>query len=107
MFRVKSYFLKESHDPIISVLFAGTELMNIKRFADDISYGHTRIEACVRILENDLHLLAVGKHLDGYLLLFVKQDFSVVNNLSVCGLMQSQERSSRCRLAAAGFPYHS
>ena len=101
--------------------------MNIDGLAYNVAHRHTRIQAGVRILENDLHLSSVGKHIN--LCLFPVYRFSIlsdhripafipegkisavenrgaiVDNAAAGRLIEAQKGTSCGRLSAAGLAY--
>ena len=48
--------LVEHHADVFDLLLRGDQAVNDGRFADDVDNAHPRIERCVRILEDHLHL---------------------------------------------------
>ena len=41
------------------LLAAGADSMNLKRLGDDLADGHARVQARVRVLEDELHVAPV------------------------------------------------
>ena len=61
----------------MTVLPVGSQTMDVDGLADDIFDRHTRIKARVRILEYDLHLTAVRKHIH------MRDILAVIENRSI------------------------
>ena len=115
--------LHQLHDALAALLLVFAQLMHVERFADDVLDRHARVERGVRVLEDHLHLLAVGQHVnldllaqDGLavgvhleaavfviLLAAVVDDLAVKDDAAAGGLVQLQQRAADRGLAAAGF----
>ena len=76
------------------------EAVNAQRFGDDVADGHARIERCIRILEDDLHLFAQFAD-------FFAAEFSDVatfeEHFAFGRLEQPQHDATRGRLARTRF----
>ena len=82
-------------------LFFGAEgLVDNQRFFDDLADAHTRVERTVRILKNDLHVLAILFH---FLFAQPGDVVAVVGDRALGRLDQTQQRAQQGRLSAAGF----
>ena len=75
-------------------------LMGFKRFCHDIPDGPARIQRRIRILEDQLHLLAELAH---FLLLKLLHDLPIKGDGICSRLDQVQDQSAQGRFAAAGF----
>ena len=64
MLRVQAYPLQHTDDSLLALLLIGSQLVNVDGFAYNVGNRHTGIQAGIRILEYNLHLSAVGKHVD-------------------------------------------
>ena len=115
--------LHQLHDALAALLLVFAQLVHVERFADDVFDRHARVERGVRILEDHLHLLAVGQHVDldllaqdglavgvdleaavfVILLAAVIDDLAVKDDAAAGGLVQLQQRAADRGLAAAGF----
>ena len=97
--------LQQADDAVVAVLVVFGQLVDVQALADNIADGHARVQAGVGVLEHDLHAAAVGQHVDGDFLLFVKQHFAVVDDGATGGLIQAQQRAAGRGLAAAGLAH--
>ena len=82
--------------------------MDVNRLPDDISHGHTGIQAGVRILEHDLHLFPIGGHIHRDLFLslsLLENRLAIVDDLPLCGLIKPQKRPTCGGLPAAALPH--
>ena len=107
MFRIQSYPAKHFNNDIISFLLIGSKLMNINSLSNNIGYCHSRVKACIRILEYDLHLLTIWKHIYCNLLLTVKDYLIIIDDLTCSRLIQTQQSTSCCGLTTSGLSYKS
>src|SRR6185436_13565730 len=74
------------------------ELVDADGLADDLAHVHARVQARVRILEDDLHLAAEGAHLRRA----EREDVaSVVHDAAVARLDQAEDEAAERALAAA------
>ena len=81
-------------------LAAARGAVHAHRLGDDVAGRHARIERGERVLEDDLHLPAVGPQLG----LAQMRDVAAVDPDAAAGrLDQPQDRAADRRLAAAGF----
>ena len=94
--------LKQRDDLVVALLGVGAHVMDVDALAHDITDGHTRVQAGVRVLEHDLHAAAVGQHVDSDLLFFIKQHLAIVDDGAVGRLVQAQQGTAGGRFAAAG-----
>ena len=79
-------------------LLAAGAAMDHERFAHDVPDGHTRVERCVRVLKDDLHLAANRTHLAA----FQRRDVTAVeDDLAGGGVRQLDQRAREGRLATA------
>ncbi len=81
--------------------FAGREVMNFERFADDVGNGHAGIERCKRILEDDLHFFAQPAQFRART---VQNVAPVEPNLAFGRRQQAQDDAADRRFAGAGLP---
>ena len=102
---VEAHALQQADDAVAAVLVVGGQLVDVDAFAHDVPDGHAGVQAGVRVLEHDLHAAAVGQHIDGDVLFFVKQHLAVIDDGAVGGLVQAQQRAARGGLAAAGLAH--
>ena len=102
--RIQADPFEESDDAFIPLLSRRRKVVDIDGFPDDIPDCHARIERGIRILEYDLHLLAVRQHVDGNVPFLVKQHLPVIFDMTARRFVQSQQCPSGRRLATAGFP---
>ena len=56
--RVQPDDVEQLPDALV-LLAAGSDSVNLERLGDDLADGHARIQARVRILEDELHVSAV------------------------------------------------
>ena len=75
--------------------------MDIEGLADDLFDRHAWVQGGIGILEDHLHLGAVLDHV------LIRDQVPVVIDLAACGLLEMQQRTAYCRLAAAGLSYKS
>ncbi len=76
------------------------DAMHAQRLADDVACRHARVERGERVLEDDLHLPAIGAQLR----LAEMRDVGAVDLDAARGrLDQAQDRAADCGFAAAGF----
>ena len=87
MLGVQSDSLQHGDDHIMTFLLVGSQLMNIDGFPYDISYGHSGIQTCIRILEYHLHLLTVRQHIYLYFIFNVQDHIAVKCDLTAGGLV--------------------
>ena len=87
MLRVQSYSLQHGDDHVMTFLLIGSQLMNVDGFPYDISYGHSGIQTCIRILEYHLHLLTVRQHIHLYFIFNVQDHIAVKCDLAAGGLI--------------------
>ena len=71
----------------MTFLLIGSQLMNIYGFPYDISYGHSGIQTCIRILEYHLHLLAIRQHIHLYFIFNIQDHIAVKCDLAAGGLI--------------------
>ena len=114
MLGIQSNFAKQFFDHIGTVLFGLGQLVNINSLSDDLSYSHTRVEGCGRILENNLHLSAVRQHIN---CLFFSQRFairpqrividrlSIIYDLTAGRLMKADNGTAKGRFTTSGLSY--
>ena len=103
----------------------GSQMMDINSLAHNIPYRHAGVQACIRILKDNLHPASIRKHIDALLFTkhriacsvsdrlsgFIRQrhiagienDLIIVDNPSGGRFIQPQQRTARCRLSAAAF----
>ena len=98
----QSHHIHDLTDFFLLLLFGIAELIDLQRLCDDISDGHSGVQRCVGILENDLHILAKLFQLR---LGHVRDILSLKDNPAACSLMQVQDHPAQCRLSAAGFSH--
>ena len=55
---VKTYHIKQATDVINTLFSRWHSPMNKQRLRNKLANGHTRVERCIRILENELHIAA-------------------------------------------------
>ena len=72
------------------------------RFGNRLIDGFARVNAGVRILKNDLHILAIRQHLLG---LQAGYFLPLKEDLPRCGLQQLEYRSAERRFSTARFAY--
>src|SRR6478735_8776936 len=90
---------KKVGDPFLPVRSA-PQTMDSERLHERFLDRQPRIEACIRILENDLHVLPVMPHL---LLGQLRDIDAVEENLTFRRLREAQDGAAGCRLARARF----
>ena len=103
MLGVQAHSLQHLYNNVISFLFTGRHLMDVNGLAHNIAHRHSGVKARVRVLKNNLHFFAVGKHIHKDFLLHVENHVPVIDKPSACGLVKPKQRTSRGGLAAAGF----
>ena len=96
MLRVQSNLLQHGNDHIMTFLLIGSQLMNIYGFPYDISYGHSGIQTCIRILEYHLHLLTVRQHIYLYFIFNVQDHLAVKCDLAAGGLFFFHQQLQKC-----------
>ena len=84
-------------------LFHGSDPEGLKRGHDQFENGHTRIQGCVRILEDQLHL---APHLAHLLLVQFGDILTTVQHISSCRSDQLEDTAAQCGLAAPGLTYN-
>ena len=87
MLRVQSDLLQHGYDHIMTFLLISSQLMDVDGFSYDISYGHSGIQTCIRILEYHLHLLTVRQHIHLYFIFNVQDHIAVKCDLAAGGLI--------------------
>ena len=87
MLGVQSYSLQHGDDPVMTFLLIGSQLMDVDGFPYDISYGHSGIQTCIRILEYHLHLLTVRQHIYLYFIFNIQDHIAVKCDLTTGGLI--------------------
>ena len=95
---------KQGEDFLAPLLLVRVELVYVERLADDVAHRHAGVERGVGVLEDYLHLAAVGQHVRLYLLLRVKDNLAAVYDFARGRLGQAEQGPARRRLAAAGLP---
>src|SRR5215470_3743561 len=94
--------LQQLHDALLTRAAVRRQLVDDQSLADDRSHRHPRIQRRVRVLEDDLHLLAQraqGALVERRDVLALERDFARGR------LDQSQDRAARRGLAAAGLAH--
>ena len=71
---------------------ACVQLMHVQRLSDDVADGHSRIQGCVRILENDLNITS---QFFQFLRCRICNIFSIKMNRSPRTLLKMDDRSSK------------
>ena len=87
---------------LLCKLVALDQLMLFQRLCNDIFNGHARIERAIRILKDDLHVLAL---LPERLAIHPADIPAFEKNFSVGGLCQAQNALANRRFSAAGFTH--
>ena len=82
VFRIQSDLVEQPVDFLPAFLLGTAQVMDIQRFSHDFADCHPRVQACGRILEDDLHLPPVRKHGNLCLCFAVKNRFPVVDDPS-------------------------
>ena len=98
----KTHRLEQLHDALFARTAIGRELVDHQRLADDRPDRHPWIQRCVRVLEDDLHLLAEGAQralVERGDVLALEGDFARGR------LDQSQDRAAGGGFAAAGLAH--
>ena len=94
MCAVETHALEQTRDLILALL-APRQVVDAHGFADDVADGHARVETSERVLEDDLHALAVLAHLA----LGELGDVDAVEvHLARRGLDEAQDRAADGRL---------
>ena len=70
--------------------------------SDNLTDRHTRINACIWILENDLHLMM---HFPHFLFIVFADILTAVQNLTTGWFDETQDCSAKCRFSATRFTY--
>ncbi|MPM69170.1 hypothetical protein SDC9_116114 [bioreactor metagenome] len=91
--------IKQLHDAVPALLGILRQMVDIDGLAHDIAHRHAGVQAGVGILEHDLHLPPVRKHVH------MGDVFPVVKNLAAGGFVEAQQGAARGGLAAAGFSH--
>ena len=104
--RIQADLSHEMPNTIIQFTALG-HLMDNQRLADDVAYGHARVERTERVLENHAHFTAQQFHLllvdlghvDNGPVRLAVQDFAVG------GIVEAQNRATGCRFAATALTH--
>ena len=102
---VQAHALQQGDDLVVAILVVLGQVMDVDALAHDVTDGHAGVQACVGVLEHDLHPAAVGQHIHGDLLFLIKQQVAVIVDLTAGGLVQAQQGAAGGGLAAAGLAH--
>ena len=102
---VQAHALQQGNDLVVAILVVLGQVMDVDALTHDITDGHAGVQACVGVLEHDLHPAAVGQHIHSDLVLLVEQDLAVIDDLAVGRLVQAQQGAAGGGLATAGLAY--
>ena len=99
MVAVQPHQIQQMSDLFIPLLFAGIQMVDVQRLADDVADRHAGIQGRVGILKDDLHFPAeLGNVLR-------RNRHALVDHLTAGGLVQVQETPAHGGLAAAAFAH--
>ena len=102
MFIMSSQYRKKSAAAALS--FPPVSYTHLDVYKRQILHTHTRIQARIRILENHLHILPDFMNL---FMFIIGNIISIKDDFAVGRLMELQNGSSQCGLAASGLSYNS
>ena len=99
MVAVQPHQIQQMSDLFIPLLFAGIQMVDVQRLADDVADRHAGIQGRVGILKDDLHFLPVLGNV------FRGDVNALVDHFAAGGLVQVQKAPTHGGFAAAAFPY--
>ena len=102
---VQTHLVQQGLDALLPLLLSGAELVDVQRFAHDLTHGHARVQGSGGILKDDLHFAPVGQHVHRDLLRAVVDGLSVILDAPGGGLVQPDDGASQGGLAAAGLAH--
>ena len=102
---VQAHALQQGDDLIVAILLVLGQVMDVDAFTHDVTDGHAGVQACVGVLEHDLHPAAVGQHIHCDLLFLIKQQVAIIVDLTAGGLVQAQQGAAGGGLATAGLAH--
>src|SRR5204863_8319400 len=89
---------REQRRDLLATFFASPDAVDLERLAHDVARRHARVERGKRVLEDDLHLAAIGPHLG----LAETDDLATLDlHRTGGGLDRAQHRAAGRGLAAA------
>lgn len=97
VFWVKAYLVEQVLNPSVAFTFV-PNTVDLKRLRYDRADAHTRIEARVGILKDDLHLATKGLHLP---ILKAEEVLTIKHDLATRRLDQPQQTAANSRFAAS------